>query len=178
MLCIMFADGFQTVRLTLRPIIPDDARPIFDGYAQDKEVSRFLTWRPHTELAQTQAYVAHCMAATSFRTYAIVASGSGKVLGAFDLRHTGACRLGCGYVLARSAWGQGLMTEALAEVTGWALRQANIWRIGDVCDVDNIASARVMQKAGLTREGLLRRWGMHPNLSDEPRDCFSFAKVR
>jgi len=70
------------------------------------------------------------------------------------------------------------MTEALAEVARWALNREDIWRIGDVCDVENLASARVMEKAGMTPDGLLRRWTMHPNVSDEPRDCFSFAKVR
>jgi [ribosomal protein S5]-alanine N-acetyltransferase len=58
------------------------------------------------------------------------------------------------------------------------MRQPDVWRIGDVCDVENVGSARVMEKAGLTREGLLRRWMMHPNVSDAPRDCFIYARVR
>ena len=69
------------------------------------------------------------------------------------------------------------MTEALAEVAGWAMRQDDIWRIGTVCDVENRASARVMEKAGLEREGILRRWIIHPNVGFEPRDCFSYARV-
>ncbi len=56
--------------------------------------------------------------------------------------------------------------------------RTDIWRFGDVCDVENVASARVMETAGLTREGVLRRWAVHPNLGDAPRDCWSFAKVR
>jgi len=40
------------------------------------------------------------------------------------------------------------------------------------------ASARVMEKVGLEREGLLRRWIMHPNVSSEPRDCFAYARSR
>lgn len=59
-----------------------------------------------------------------------------------------------------------------------ALRQPAVFRIGAVCDVDNIGSARVMEKAGLVREGVLRRWLVHPNISDEPRDCFSYARTR
>ncbi len=43
----MLPDGFRTDRLVLRPIAPEDAGPIFDAYAQDAEVTRFLTWRPH-----------------------------------------------------------------------------------------------------------------------------------
>jgi [ribosomal protein S5]-alanine N-acetyltransferase len=70
------------------------------------------------------------------------------------------------------------MTETLALVAAWAMRQDGIWRIGAVCDVENRASARVMEKAGLEREGILRRWIIHPNVSSEPRDCFSYAMVR
>ena len=70
------------------------------------------------------------------------------------------------------------MTEALTEIAGWAMRQDGIRRLGAVCDIDNLASARVMEKAGLAREGILRRWLVHPNISPEPRDCFSYAKCR
>jgi ribosomal-protein-alanine N-acetyltransferase len=81
-------------------------------------------------------------------------------------------------VLARPWWGQGLMTEALTEVVGWALSQPSIFRISAVCDVENVASARVMEKCGLFREGVLRRYLVHPSLGSEPRDCFSYARVR
>jgi [ribosomal protein S5]-alanine N-acetyltransferase len=59
-----------------------------------------------------------------------------------------------------------------------ALSQPDTWRIGDVCDVENQVSARVMEKTGFLREGVLSRWSVHPNISDEPRDCVSFAKVK
>lgn len=174
----MFPDSLQTARLTFRPIVPADAEPIFEGYAQDPEVARFVTWRPHTEIGETRTFIAQCRAAASARTYVLVGRQDGSLHGAFDLRHTGPGRFGYGYVLARRSWGQGLMTEALSEAVRWALGQPGVWRIGDVCDVDNLASARVMEKAGLKREGLLRRWSVHPNISDEPRDCYLFAKVR
>jgi ribosomal-protein-alanine N-acetyltransferase len=65
--------GFQTARLVLRPITPSDSGPIFDGYAQDAEVARFLTWRPHRSRGETDAYVAHCLAddPTFTRTYVL-----------------------------------------------------------------------------------------------------------
>jgi RimJ/RimL family protein N-acetyltransferase len=81
-------------------------------------------------------------------------------------------------VLAAAHWRRGLMTEALTEVIGWAMRQPAIWRIGAVCNVDNRASARVMEKAGMQCEGILRRWLLHPNISAEPRDCFSYTRTR
>jgi len=174
----MFPDSFQTPRLLLRPIAMADARAIFEGYAQDVEVSRYLSWRPHRTIDETQAYVQACLEATTSRTYALVQRDTGAVIGVFDLRRTGSTKLGFGYALARPYWGVGLMTEALAAVVDWALLQPSIWRIGDVADRDNPASARVMEKAGLRCEGVLRRWGVHPNAGDAPRDCVSYAKER
>ena len=173
-----FPDVFQTPRLILRPITPADAMPIFAAYAQDPEVTRFLTWRPHTRIEETQAYIAHCLATPMARTYVITARHDAAILGAFNLATTPPGRVDCGYVLARQHWGHGLMPEALAHLARWSLGQPGIWRIGGVCDVANDASARVMEKAGLVREGILRRWSLHPNVSDEPRDGISFAKVR
>lgn len=176
----MFPDAFLTARLELRPIAPEDAGPIFDTYAQDQEVTRFLTWRPHRNRDETEAYIARCLATPRLvaRTYVLVDRGHREVRGALHLRRGDGPHLEAGYVLARAWWGQGLMTEALTEVVASALARPLVFRIGAVCDVENVASARVMEKAGLTREGVLRRWLIHPNISDEPRDCFSYAKVR
>jgi ribosomal-protein-alanine N-acetyltransferase len=176
----MFPDGFQTARLVLRPIEAGDAPAIFDGYAQDPEVTRFMTWRPHRDRSDADAFIALCLATPRDRSlaYAITGRGDHLLRGVLELRRPAPYRLGFGYVLARRFWGQGLMTEALTVATQWAMDQSEVWRIGDVCDVDNLASARVMEKAGMRREALLRRWSMHPNVSDHPRDCFSYARVR
>jgi lincosamide nucleotidyltransferase A/C/D/E len=47
-----------------------------------------------------------------------------------------------------------------------------------VCDVDNAAPARALGKSGLVREGRLRRYTVHPNVSDEPRDVYLYARTR
>jgi ribosomal-protein-alanine N-acetyltransferase len=177
----MLPENFHTARLVLRPIALEDAGAIFDAYAQDAAVTRFVIWRPHRSQRDTEAYVAQCIAAHPdvSRTYVIVVRrGSDDLRGAFTLRQPASHRCDVGYVLARPWWGQGLMTEVLTEVVNWTLQQPSIFRIGALCDVENIGSARVMEKAGLVREGLLRRWLMHPNVSDEPRDCLSYARVR
>lgn len=45
-------------------------------------------------------------------------------------------------------------------------------------DVENVASARVMKKAGMLREGRLRRYAIRPQLGEEPRDAYVFSAVR
>jgi RimJ/RimL family protein N-acetyltransferase len=83
-----------------------------------------------------------------------------------------------GFVLAQPHWGKGYMTEAVRGLVAWALKQKEIYRVWAVCDTDNVASARVMEKAGMQREGTLRRWSVHPNLSLEPRDSYCYAIVK
>jgi len=100
------------------------------------------------------------------------------LLGVFDLRRLESHRLDCGYVLARGFWGRGLMTEALTEIAGWAMRQDGIWRIGAVCDIDNQRWARLLERAGFEREGVLHSWVVPPNISATPRDCYSYSKIR
>ena len=176
----MLPDSFETFRVGLRPVAVEDAEAIFGTYAQDEEVARYLIWRPHRSLSETKAYVARCISTPQEveRTYVLVGREDNLVRGAFALRQRAPHRLDCGYVLARRWWRQGFMTEVLTEITGWALRQRSVYRIGAVCDADNVGSARLLEKAGFLREGLLRRWLVHPNISEEPRDCYTYARVR
>ena len=53
-----------------------------------------------------------------------------------------------------------------------------VWRLAATCDIDNLASARVLEKAGLTREGILRRAIVRPNMTGKPRDALLYSKVR
>jgi len=176
----MLPNSFDTARLVLRPIAAEDADVIFNTYAQDEEVTRYVIWRPHKNLGETRAYIERCIATPHDieRTYVLVGKGDNIIRGAFALRQRALHRLDCGYVFARRWWQQGLMTEALSEIAAWGLRQPSIFRIGAVCDVENVGSARVLEKSGFVREGMLRRWLVHPNVSDEPRDCYSYARVR
>ena len=82
------------------------------------------------------------------------------------------------YHLARSEWDQGYATEAARALVDWALSQRRVFRVWTVCDVDNAASVRVLEKLGMVREGVLKRWGIHPNISLEPRDYYCYALVK
>ncbi len=169
-----------TPRLRLRPADAGDAPAIFEGYAQDPEVTRYLVWRPHRSIEETHAYLARCAegwASETEYTWALVPREGGPLLGMIACRPNGH-RADLGYVLARAHWGRGYMTEAVRAVVAWALGRPECHRVWAVCDVENGASARVMEKAGLEREGILRRWLIHPNRAAEPRDCLVYARVR
>jgi hypothetical protein len=55
---------------------------------------------------------------------------------------------------------------------------AEIYRIWAVCDAGNIASARLLERVGMQAEGTLRRWLVHPNISESPRDCLCYSIVK
>ncbi len=69
------------------------------------------------------------------------------------------------------------MVEALEPVVGWWLSQPTVFRVWATCDVDNRGSARVLEKSGFQLEGTLRRWELHPNISEEPRDSLCYAII-
>lgn len=169
-----------TERLTLRPPRLEDAPAIFAAYASDPEVTRYLTWRPHRTEAETERFVAGCVAAwlaEGRRPWVVTRLGEDSPVGMIELRLE-ACRAEVGYVLARHAWGQGLMTEAARAVVSLALAEPAIYRAWAVCDAENAASARVLQKVGMEFEGRLRRYVVHPNAGSEPRNVLLYARTR
>jgi RimJ/RimL family protein N-acetyltransferase len=170
----------KTERLKLRKVKLSDAEAIFRQYAQDPEVTRYVSWRAHHSLDETREYVRMCLLAWDVGKayhWAIERLEDKQVIGMVIARIVGE-KWELGFVLARAYWGKGYMTEAVRGLVAWALKQKEIYRVWAVCDTDNVASARVMEKAGMQREGTLRRWSVHPNLSLEPRDSYCYAIVK
>jgi ribosomal-protein-alanine N-acetyltransferase len=170
----------ETPRLSLRRPIAADATAIFEGYAQDPEVTRYLPWQPHKQIHETFEFLDRCVAGwddSSEFTWVLVRKPDCQLLGMVALR-VGQYKADLGYVLARAYWGCGYMPEAVNAVLEWALQSAGVFRVWAVCDVDNTASARVLEKVGMEKEGTLRRWIIHPNISDEPRDSLCYSKTR
>ena len=171
---------FETARLRLRTPIMDDAEAIFTTYANDAEATRYVSFRTHLSPAEAREYLRHCAAGWAGDgpfTWDILQREDGRLAGAIDIRPQDH-RVELGYILGRAYWGRGYMTEVVRAVSDWALAQPAVHRVWAVCDVDNHASARVLEKAGLAREGRLRRWGVHPNVSAIPRDFWCYARVK
>lgn len=158
----------------------EDADVIFDKYAQDPDVTKYLTWRPNRSVGETREFLqASLVAWREGRSYhwTIVRKEDQELMGMINARVENH-KWQIGYVLARAYWGKGYMTEALRKLVAWALEQPEISRIWSVCDIENRASARVMEKAGMRREGRLPCWSVHPNLSAEPRDSYCYSVAR
>jgi ribosomal-protein-alanine N-acetyltransferase len=173
-------ETIQTERLVLRKPRMEDAPAIFQAYAQDPEVTRYLVWKLHQHIRETETFLERCLdiweEGTNF-PYVITLHENDDPIGMLEIHFTN-FKIEIGYALARPYWGKGLMTEALQAVINRAFDQPGIFRVQAICDVENIVSARVMEKSGMIREGLLRRYILHPNVSDEPRDVYIYAIVK
>jgi len=148
----------ETKRLLLRPPVIEDADQLFLKYAQDSEVTKYLIWRPHRDVFETRAFVERCIRRWkegSFFPWVVMRKVDEALIGMIELRIKGG-EADLGYVLAREAWGQGYATEMAKAVVSWALKQEEIQRVWATCDCDNVASARVLEKAGLKFEKVLK----------------------
>ncbi|MBN2046144.1 MAG: GNAT family N-acetyltransferase [Anaerolineales bacterium] len=170
-------ERFETSRLTLRPPEIEDADSIYKNYAADRLVTRYLHWQPHETIADTKNFLKRCknvwLAGTAF-PWVLCLKENEEVIGMVELRINNH-RADLGYVLARHYWEQGYATEAAKLIVEWAIAQPPIYRVWAVCDVDNLPSARVLEKIGMQREGTLRRWLFHPNIDKAPRDCYVYS---
>ncbi|MEN6645244.1 MAG: GNAT family N-acetyltransferase [Armatimonadia bacterium] len=176
----MAPERFVTERLVLRKPRVEDAEAIFEGYAQDPEAVRYLVFTPYSEVEPVREWLRGRIEAWEVGedlSWVLTYPEEDRCLGMVALRLQG-CKADVGYVLARAHWGKGLMPEAVRAVVQWALTQPEIYRVWAVCDVDNVGSRRVMEKVGMESEGVLRRWGIHPNVSAEPRDAWCYSIVK
>jgi RimJ/RimL family protein N-acetyltransferase len=173
-------ETFETERLRLRLPAQSDAEAIFSTYATDPEVTRYLIWQPHKRIEETNVFLARCLEGWSTRneySWVITAKESGELIGMVGLR-VREFKADLGYVLGRRFWGKGIATEAVTPIANWALAQPHIYRVWATCDVENAASARVLEKVGMKREGIMRRSQIHPGVSDEPSDSYCYALVK
>jgi ribosomal-protein-alanine N-acetyltransferase len=79
-----------------------------------------------------------------------------------------------GYILSPTQWNQGYATEMCRVVTDLLRQQPQVYRVWTLVDAENIASARVLQKAGLVEEARLAKWFRFINQNNEPKDCILF----
>ena len=150
-----------TARLTFREFEKADW-PAVHAYASDPEVVRYMPWGPNTE-AESRDFVRRQIQPQSDDPrydfeFAVIRSDDGCLIGGCGIHHSGPPkrRGHIGYCFRRDAWGHGYGTEAARALVAFGFEALDLHRIFATCDPQNTASARVLEKAGMRREGRLR----------------------
>jgi RimJ/RimL family protein N-acetyltransferase len=135
---------------------------------------RDLFPHPYSE-ADAVGYIAMVMAQPQQTNFAITVDG--VAIGGIGLRvghDIERCSAELGYWLGEPYWGRGIATAAIEAVTRYAFSQLDLVRLFAVPFAGNVASCRVLEKAGYEREGLLRRSAIKDG---EFQDQYMYAAV-
>lgn len=152
----------ETPRLVLRRFTMDDAQAMFHNWASDPEVTRFLTWPVHSDLAVTCAVLQSWVEGyenENFYQWAIVPKDLGAPIGSISVMrqndHVETAEIG--YCIGRAWWHQGIMSEALQAVMDYLFDEVGMNRIEARHDPNNPHSGGVMKKCGMKYEGTTRQ---------------------
>ena len=149
----------QIDRLILRDFVEEDWRDVHQ-YDSDPEVVKYMPFGPNTE-QDTKALIAKNIGFQKAQPrtvyiFAIIDKQDSKVIGScsIELSSDGDKQGEIGYVLNRSYWNQGLITECARKVISFGFEQLGLHRIYGGCDPANIASSRVMEKLGIKKRDI------------------------
>lgn len=150
----------ETERLVLRRFVMEDAQPMFQNWASDPDVTKFLTWSAHASVEVTRAVLADWTAGyekEDFYVWAI--EYEGEPIGSISVvdRNDRAELVHIGYCIGKKWWHKGIMSEALAALIRFFFDEVGVNRIETRHDPNNPHSGDVMKKCGMRFEGTLRQ---------------------
>jgi len=170
----------STARLLLRPPHAADAAAVFE-YASDPLVVRYMDWpaavEPADVIRATERALQKWELAEEY-SWRLTVPPDDTPMGSVGCHIQGESA-DFGFVLNRRYWGRGYATEAAGAVLDWLTSVDVIKRIHATCDVENVASARVLEKLGLSRQTRLPQYAVRPNMPGAPRrDAFLYSWTR
>lgn len=153
-------ETLETPRLYLRKMTVADANEAFENWTSSENVAKYLTWAPHTSIEVTKEYLT-AEEENRSEGWGIVLKETGQLIGNIavieDKRKIKTKTLGC--VLGEKFWNHGYMSEALIKVIDFLFETTDVNRIEAEHDTKNPNSGKIMAKAGMTFEGVLREAG-------------------
>ena len=170
----------DTSRLRLRPFASGDWLDVA-AYSARPEFVRYLPLPAQTE-ESARAFVEDRVRGGQPNDagdwhFALQLVGAPRLIGSIRIGVTEpAHRQGdVGYALHPDLWGHGYATEALRRVLAFGFEGLGLERIWAIADSRNEASWRVMERAGMEREGVMRHHRLHRG---EWRDSVLYAAIR
>lgn len=152
----------RTERLLLRRPTLKDAKDLF-AYARDPEVAKFITWKPHKSISDSKKailWMDEQYAGGRAITWGLIHPENAQFIGTCGLvaLYPKDERAELGYAMSREYWGKGYMTEAVRAVLTFGFETMKLNRIEAKTNLDNEVSFRLLEKVGMTYEGVLRQY--------------------
>ncbi len=150
-------NNYEIAQVMLRDLTRSDIQD-FLVRATDPEVAQYMTWEVYKSEEDALHFLIHVAEPHPFFKAILF---EGKVVGSITLmpgKGNEACRAELGYVLAKKYWGKGIATAAAIQAIRIGFDQLKVSRIEAFVDPQNIASCKVLEKAGMRLEGTLQNY--------------------
>lgn len=177
----MGTKSIETVRLLLRRFDVQDADDMFKNWASDADVCKYLSWGPHPSVDISRRRIENWVRNYSYNNsyvWAIEYKNSGTAIGSISMEmsndEAGSCEVG--YCIGKAYWNRGIMSEALHAILHYLFFEIGYQEIKAKHDVLNVASGRVMQKAGMHFDKFEYRTGIRRDGSIY--DCAVYLKQK
>ena len=145
----------HTNRLLLRKYRISDAKEMFENYASDERVTKYMPWKAYNKVSDVSSFLESAIREyEKASTYHWAIEYEGKMIGGIsatvnDMRNN--CEVG--YCIGYDFWNKGITSEALAAIITFLFDEVGMHRIMAKHDIENPASGEVMKKCGMTYEG-------------------------
>lgn len=157
----------ESKNLILRRLTMDDAQAMYDNWASDDEVTKYLTWPTHENIGVTKSVLKDWMQKyeqDDYYNWAIIYKENGdEPIGNIAVvdHNDSAMKAHIGYCIGRKWWHKGITSEALKCVIDFLFNEVGMQRIEARHDTRNPHSGDVMKKCGMKYEGTLRQSGLN-----------------
>ena len=152
----------NTNRLILRRITLDDASNMFNNWASNKNVTKYMTWDGHKSVEETKMIISSWINSYSKETFyhwVIELKEINEVIGTISVvdKKEDVGEVELGYCISEAYWNKGLMSEAVKEVIKFFFEEVKANRVCASHAKENPSSGKVMKKCNMTYEGTLRQ---------------------
>lgn len=162
------------MNLKLRKLVASDVNDVW-VWASDDTVTKSLLWPSYQNKEDLLKYLKEVAERMEFCMAICLDS---KVVGSITLERgknvTNKHKAELGYVIAKEYWNKGIASRAVEMAVDLGFKDMGLKRIEALVDPSNLSSIRVLEKAGLNQEGLLKNYINHKN---KICDRYIFASV-
>jgi ribosomal-protein-alanine N-acetyltransferase len=156
------AKRIETERLILRKFTIDDAEDMFKNWANDGDVTKYLTWPVHSDVEVSKNIISMWEKendSLNHYQWCIELKELGEAIGSISVVtiEEDISAVEVGYCIGKKFWGLGITSEAFSALIPFFFEEMQVNRVQARHDLNNPASGRVMAKCGLVKEGMRRQ---------------------
>ena len=153
----------ETSRLKLRRFELSDAEAMYNNWASDSEVTKYLMWTSHQSIGETESIIKDWIESYKkdmFYQWAItLRSNESEPIGSISIVRMDKRinNVHVGYCIGKRWWNKGITTEALSALIRFFFQEVGVNRIESRYDPRNLSSGKVMEKCGMSYEGTIKQ---------------------